>query len=244
MSRTTIDILGIPVDKLRRDTLVERIQALLDSGRPATVSYANVHVCNTAQRDPALARFLAGVDLCYADGQGVVLASRLLGEPLSERMTGADWIEDVAAASAEFGLRIGWVGAEPGVAHEACRVLNTRFPGAQFGPAWHGFHTDWSTVLAEINQAQLDVLLVGMGTPIQEHWVARYRDRLDVPVVWCLGATADFVAGRTSRGPRFLYERHEWLARLLVEPRRLARRYLVGNPAFLARVLAQRLRDG
>ena len=80
-----------------------------------------------------------------------------------------------------------------------------------------------------------------MGTPTQEHWVQEHRGALKAPVVWCLGATADFVSGQTSRGPQWLHDNAEWLARLLTEPGRLWRRYLLGNPLYLARVLRQRL---
>jgi len=105
----------------------------------------------------------------------------------------------------------------------------------------HGFHADIAPLIARINAFGPDVVLVGMGTPTQERWIARWRGALDAPVVWALGATHDFVSGRVSRGPAVLHQNQEWLARLLVDPRRLWRRYLLGNTAFIARVVRQRL---
>ncbi|MCB9762843.1 MAG: WecB/TagA/CpsF family glycosyltransferase [Alphaproteobacteria bacterium] len=233
-------MLDLPVDVVTRQGLLDRVAELVDAGGRATVAYLNVHVANVAFRDADLAGFLEGVDLCYCDGSGVRLGARLLGERLPERMTGADWIWDFAAR-AEGCWRVAWVGGEPGVARTAAAELEARCPALEIR-AWHGFHSPAETpaVLAEINAWAPQVVLVGMGTPVQERWVARWRPDLDAPVVWCLGATADFVSGKTSRGPQVLYDNHmEWLARLLTEPRRLWRRYLVGNPWFFARVLAR-----
>lgn len=237
MSRR-VDVLGVGIDPVDRAGLLDAVGALVDARGRATVAYANVHVLNTAARDPALRDFLAGVDLCYCDGEGVRLGARLLGEALPERMTGADWIWDFAAR-AEGRWRVFWLGGEPGVAEAAAARLRERHPGLVVA-ADHGFHEDWAPVVARIDAFAPDVVLVGMGTPTQERWVAEWRARIDAPVVWVLGATADFVSGRVSRGPAWLHQRQEWLARLVTEPRRLWRRYLVGNAVFLARVARQR----
>jgi N-acetylglucosaminyldiphosphoundecaprenol N-acetyl-beta-D-mannosaminyltransferase len=236
---------GIGVDPLDVDGLLDRVGALVHAGRRSTVAYVNVHVLNEAARDPQLAAFLAGVDLCYADGAGVVLGARVVGKRLPPRMTGADWIWDLGGRAARDGWKLAWIGGEYGVAARAARVLESRNPGLEFVFTSHGYvrgEAAADRMLAKLSAAKPDILLVGMGTPHQERWVAAHRDRLDVPVVWCLGATADFVSGRTSRGPRWLHQRQEWLARLLVEPRRLWRRYLIGNPAFLLRMLRERRR--
>lgn len=241
--RATVDVLGVGVDALDVEQLLDRVGERVRGGGRGVVSYANVHVLNVAARDPALRRFLNGADLVYADGDGVVLGARLLGRTLPGRMTGADWIWPLAARAARDGWRIGWIGGAYGVAAEAARALVDREPALNVVFSAHGYpRGDEERLIAAINRAAPDVLFVGMGTPHQERWVARHRDRIDAPVVWCVGATADFVSGRVSRGPRALYTRHEWLARLLVDPRRLWRRYLVGNPLFLARIAAQRRR--
>jgi len=240
-----IEVLGVPVDVLDVDGLLDGVEALIDRGgaRARTVAYLNVHVANTAASDPALHAFLSGVDLCYCDGAGVVLGARLLGHELPGRMTGADWIWKLAARS-EGRRRIFWLGGEPGVSEAACNALRERHPGLELD-ADHGFHgeAEVPALLERIQAFGPDILLVGMGTPVQERWVQRWLGGLQaVPVVWVLGATADFLSGKVDRGPAWLHDRQEWLARLVTEPGRLWKRYLVGNPLFLARVLKQRLR--
>lgn len=228
------------MDVLDRPGLLGEVERRIATAQPTTVAYLNVHVVNTAARDEALTAFLRSVDLCYADGAGIVLGARILGHRLPERMTGADWIWDLASA-AEGRWRIAWIGGEPGVAEQAAEELRRAHPGLKLF-AEHGFHDDSRALCARVNAFRPDIVLVGMGTPVQERWVQTWRGHLDAPVVWCLGATADFVSGKVDRGPAWLHDNQEWLARLLTEPGRLWKRYLLGNPLFLARVLRQRLR--
>jgi N-acetylglucosaminyldiphosphoundecaprenol N-acetyl-beta-D-mannosaminyltransferase len=223
--------------------MLDRVEALVQRG-DATVAYLNVHVANQASRHSDLKEFLQSVDLCYADGAGVVLGARLLGHELPERMTGADWVWDLAARC-EGRYRLAWIGGAEGVARRAADALVARHPGLEVWTA-HGFHADHAVpaMLAECAAFEPHIVLVGMGTPAQERWVARWRSSISAPVVWCTGATADFVSGQTERGPEWLHQRQEWLARLVVDPRRLWRRYLVGNPLFLARVVRERVGRG
>jgi len=230
-----VDILGVGVDPVDRAGLLDAVAALIRHRGAATVAYANVHVLNVAHGDAALRAFLTAADLVYCDGGGVVLGARALGEVLPPRMTGADWIWDLAARAEAEGWRIFWIGGEPGVAASAAARLRERHPGLAIDTE-HGFVEHDSDVVAKANAFDADVVLVGMGTPVQERWVARNRAATRAPVVWVTGATADFVSGKVSRGPKWLHDRQEWLARLLVDPKRLWRRYLVGNTVFLARV--------
>lgn len=242
-----VDILGVGVHAHTWQTLLAQVSAWIAQGAPRTVAYANVHVLNVAHRDRVLWAFLNRVDACYCDGNGVIMGAKMLGEALPERMTGADWIWDLAEAAAQNHWRVYWLGGEPGVTAAAAEKLREEQPFLTVY-ADHGFHAkdgdENDACIARINAAKPDIVLVGMGTPIQEWWVAANRHRIDAPVVWCLGATADFVSGKVNRpGPAWLVENHEWLSRLIADPRRLWRRYLLGNGAFLARVARQRLRD-
>jgi N-acetylglucosaminyldiphosphoundecaprenol N-acetyl-beta-D-mannosaminyltransferase len=239
-----VHILGLPIDPLDVAGLLDRVEQYVVSGHQHTVSYLNVHVANTASRDPELRAFLDSVDLCYCDGAGIRLGARLLGHQLPERMTGADWIWDLAARS-EGKHRLFWLGGEPGITEQAANVLRERHPDLAIS-ADHGYHAadQVPALLARIHDFSPDIVLVGMGTPTQERFVARWRAEIQVPVVWCLGATADFISGKVSRGPAILHHNAEWLARLLTEPGRLWRRYLFGNSRFLLRVGLARLRGG
>lgn len=240
MSR--VSVLGVGVDRVPAGGLIDAAERLISLG-PATVAYANAHVLNTAYRDTGLADFLNQADLIYCDGSGVRLATALLGDPIPARMTGADWIWDLAAA-AEGRWKIYWLGGEPGVSAQAVARLCERHPKLDI-QSDHGFHSRTgppdAACIRRINSFSPDVLLVGMGTPEQEMWVQQRRSDLDVPLVWCVGATADVLAGTEPRGPSWLVQHAEWLARLKANPKKMWRRYLVGNPLFLARVLRQRL---
>ncbi len=226
------------------DGLLRQIDTFIAEGGPRTISYLNMHVLHQSLRCHQLAEFLNEVDLCYCDGKGIVWAAGLLGYQLPGRMTGADWIWDLAAR-AENRWRIFWLGGEPGVTALAAARLKERHPALDLLTD-HGFHPKKgpanTALLERINSSNSDILLVGMGTPLQERWVRENRNNLGVPVVWCLGATADFVSGKVSRGPAFLHQRHEWLARLLVDPRRLWKRYLLGNSEVMARMLFERMK--
>ncbi len=241
---TRVNIQGVPVDSIPPGELMSAIERLHKRGN-ATVSYANVHVINQAQDTPELLQFLHEASLVYCDGNGVRLGARITGQNLPPRNTGADWIWDLAA-EAEGKWRIFWIGGKPGVAEEAARTLTEAFPKLAIQTD-HGFHERSgpadSACIDRINAFEPDIVLVGMGTPEQERWVQQRRTVLNAPLVWCIGATADVVAGRVSRGPDWLVARAEWVARLSQDPIRLWRRYLLGNPAFVLRALKQRFND-
>ena len=253
-----VDVLGIRVDALDLAGLLGAVDALIEehrrpgaaqrgaAERGGTVAYVNVHVANEAAAHHDVRRFLNDADICYCDGAGIVLGARMLGHTLPGRMTGADWIWDLAA-HAEGRYHLYWLGSEPGVTDAAAAVLQARHPALQISTD-HGFHPkhgpENSALIARINAARPDIVLVGMGTPTQERWTAENRAAIDAPVVWVLGATADFVSGNVKRGPAWLHQRQEWLARLIVDPRRLWKRYLVGNALFLLRVARQRASAG
>jgi N-acetylglucosaminyldiphosphoundecaprenol N-acetyl-beta-D-mannosaminyltransferase len=207
--------------------------------------YANVHVLNTAYSDPELRRTLNKAGLVYCDGAGVALGARLLGHRLPGRMTGADWIEPLCRTCAAEEIPLYFLGSRPGVAARAAGRLQERYPGLRVVGAHHGYLDNpvtCATAIGAINVAHPRILLVGMGTPMQEKWVAAHCDRLRVPVIWTVGALFDFVAGVQPRGPRWMLDHGlEWLCRLWSDPRRLWRRYLVGNPLFILRVLRQRI---
>ena len=210
-----------------------------------SIMYANVHVLNQAFCDPELRRILNEADLVFCDGSGVKLGARLLGQYFPERMTGADWIDDLCAVSAESGTRLFFLGSEEGRAARSAEIMSARHPGIEVVGSHHGYLQDPrinAQTVAAINAASPHILLVGMGTPIQEKWIATYRDKLEVPVVWTVGALFDFMAGVQRRAPRWMLEHNlEWLFRFYLEPRRMWKRYLVGNPIFLLRLMGQRL---
>ena len=239
------ELLGLPVHAHDLASLLATVDRMVASGGRYTVAYANVHTVNIALDQADVARFMAGADLIYCDGNGVRLGAWLGGRHLPPRMTGADWIGDLGRLAADRGYRLFWLGGEQGVAEAAARRLAEEAPGLNIAGTHHGYFAkrgpETDGVIDRINDSAADIVLVGFGSPLQERWIADHRDSLDAAVVWALGATADFLSGRVSRGPAVLHQHGaEWLARLLVDPRRLWRRYLIGNSRYLARVAADR----
>lgn len=237
-----VDILGVPIHRVTWMSLKERVyQTIAQDGR-LTIMYANVHVINQVRANSALSEALQSADIVYCDGEGVRVAARLLGDSLPARMTGADFIWDVGALLGEMKRSIYWLGGAPGVAEAAMATLAEASPGLSIAGASDGFFDKDGAgnekAIARINGCQPAIVFVGMGTPIQETWVAQNRAKIDAPIVWCIGATADFIAGVQVRGPRVLTDNgFEWLARFWSDPKRLFGRYVVGNPAFVVRVL-------
>jgi N-acetylglucosaminyldiphosphoundecaprenol N-acetyl-beta-D-mannosaminyltransferase len=244
-------VLGVYIDPITVQELHAEIKRLAESGERATVLNVNANCLNLLYDSPALRAFFNDADVVFCDGSGVMLAARLLGKRIPERITYADWAWRLAAFAEAEGLSLFLLGAKPGVAQKAAQELRARHPDLHISGIRHG-HFDHSSgsreneaILQGIQAARPDILLVGLGMPLQERWLIENRHRIETGVALTGGAVFDYVSGGLRRGPRLLTDNgFEWLARLLVEPRRLWRRYLLGNPIFLLRVLGQRLGKG
>jgi len=246
-----VDVLGVGVDPITVEELHAEIKRLVVSGKRGTVLNVNANCLNLLYGAPGLREFFRGADVVFCDGWGVMLAARLLGGRIPVRITYADWAWRLAAFAEAEGLSLFLLGARPGVAQMAARRLRARHPNLDIPGTRHGYfdHASGSrgneAVLRAINAAKPDILIVGLGMPLQERWLMENRHRIDAGVALTGGAVFDYVSGGLRRGPRLLTGNgFEWLARLLVEPRRLWRRYLLGNPIFLLRVLGRRLGKG
>lgn len=234
----------IPIALGKPPELLRTITGWAAEGRSRRVMYVNAHVVNQSRTTPGLGEALRRADLVYCDGYGVRLAARVLGRPVPHRMTGADWIWDLAALCEMAGQSLYLLGSEPPVAREAAARLRALHPGLDVVGSHHGYfeldspHNE--RVIEHINEHPARLVLVGMGTPKQELWVDRYAARLEGSVVWTVGALFDYVSGHMPRAPRWLADNGlEWIFRLAIEPRRMWRRYLIGNPVFLSRVLSE-----
>jgi N-acetylglucosaminyldiphosphoundecaprenol N-acetyl-beta-D-mannosaminyltransferase len=242
---TTSRLFELDIETEPPADLLRRILGYAERGEHRRVSYVNAHVLNQSFGDAALRSALQRSDIVYCDGYGVRLATKAIGLPVPHRMTGADWIWGVAALCEATGRSLYLLGSDAGAAQEAAATLKRWYPRLNLCGAHHGYfeigtpHSE--RVVEHIAEQQPDVLLVGMGTPLQELWVDHYFDRLDARVVWTVGALFDYVSGRVPRAPHWMADHGlEWIFRLAVEPRRMWRRYLLGNPMFLWRVMSER----
>jgi len=215
-----------------------------------TVLYANAHAANLARRDLRFRAAFSAADAVFCDGHGLRMGAALLGRPLPERFTPPDWIDRLLAVPSVRTRGVFLVGGRPEVASDALRTVRARHPHLR-AAGHHGYFRGSpgeERILVEAVRAfRPALLLVGLGMPLQEEWVTAHRDELEVDVVMTVGGLIDLLGGAVPRGPRWLTDRGlEWLCRLWAEPRRLWRRYLLGNPAFLLSIgrqaIAERLR--
>lgn len=237
-------VLQVPVDELSQDDVVRTLLEWTGSAQPRVAVGINANVCNLAARDHTFRDRLSAVDLCYADGQSIVWAGRALGVAVPERVATTDLVYPLAAECARQGKRMFLFGAAPGIAEQAGAKLAERAPGLQVATC-DGFvpAERMDEVLERIRSHRTDVLLVGLGDPLQQEWIAKHRATLGVPVILSCGGLFDWTSGSHRRAPRWMIRAGlEWLWRLIIEPRRLAKRYLLGNPAFMARFVAEYLR--
>ena len=223
--RVASRIFDIPIELAQPADMLRTIAAWVGSGEAHRVMYVNAHVVNESRAIPELRRALETADLVYCAGYGVRLAAMC----------------EVAGSSLYL------LGSDPPVARDAAARLQRWYPDLRIAGAHHGYfdldspHNE--RVIEDINAKRPDIVLVGMGTPKQELWLQRYADRIDADVLWTVGALLDYIAGRVPRAPRWLADNGlEWIWRLAIEPHRMWRRYLLGNPKFLSRVFTERQR--
>lgn len=239
-------VFGIPVDRLTIDELLLRVDHLGQRAGSHLICYVNTDCLNRAVRDHRYRAILQEADRVYADGMGVVWASRLTPQRLDERITLGDAMPALCRMAAERGLRLFFVGGRPGVAEQAAARLRERIPGLQIVGTQHGYFPpeEDAAIIARINEAAPHILLVGMGVPKQEKWLWRYRHHLHVPVLWGVGATFEYYARVTPRAPVWMRQCGlEWCFRLFLEPRRLWHRYLIGNTVFFFRTCGLLMTD-
>lgn len=241
MAGERINVCGAGVDPCGMEEAVRRIVERAErGGPPALVVTPNAHHVALLQDVEEFRAVYRSAWLSLPDGMSLVWASRLLGTPLPEKVSGIDLFDEVCAAVAGTGLRIFLLGGRPGAAEEAARVVEARHPGLRIAGTYCppvGFENDPAEserVLSAVRGAAPHILFVALGAPKQELWMYENRDRLGIPVMLGVGATFDFVAGMIRRAPRWMQTRGlEWMYRAATEPRRLGKRYLVTTPRFI-----------
>lgn len=237
-------ILGVDVAATTSDRATSAVLALVASGGHGKFAFLNANAANLAWDDPAFRAALRSFTV-FPDGVGVDLAARVLhGAPFPENLNGTDFVPHLLHR-ADRPLTVGLLGARPGVVAKARDRFATAFPDHAFRIVNHGyFETGAAARIARRLAARpVDVLLVALGNPQQERFIAEAIDGRHCRAAFGIGALFDFTSGHVPRAPRMMRDlRLEWLFRFNREPERMWRRYVVGNPLFLARVLHERRR--
>ncbi|MYS19021.1 N-acetylglucosaminyldiphosphoundecaprenol N-acetyl-beta-D-mannosaminyltransferase [Streptomyces sp. DvalAA-14] len=234
MTRRTL--FGVGLDALTMDETVQRCLDAVRDHRQLEVGVVNAAKLVNMRRDPRLAAAVSGCDLVVADGQAVVWASRLLRSPLPERVAGIDLFMRLLAEAEPKGLGVYFLGARADVLDLMIGEVRTRFPDLRIAGHRNGYFADaeQEAIAGAIADSGADLLFLGMTSPKKEIFTAAYGKRTGVHVVHGVGGSFDILAGVTKRAPRGWQRLGlEWFYRLLQEPRRLARRYLTTNAAFL-----------
>ncbi len=227
-----VAVMGLPINSLTADEAVESLERLILSGGTHQICPVNVDTWLNALADPHLHRIMAGSTLVLPDGMPLVWAAGLLGCPLVERVTGVDLVPRLAELSARKGYGIFLLGAKPGVAERAGRLLERTYPGVRivgtYAPAEENLiRMDHNEILSQIHAVKPDILLVAFGNPKQEKWIWMHRKRLGVPLSMGVGGSFDILAGDMRRAPRWIQQCGlEWAMRFMQEPVRLGPRYL------------------
>lgn len=239
----TRDIGGIGVAVLDRDAALAELHDALTRKRHLKLAFCNANMVNLAANDPALRDMLSHF-LVLADGIGVDIASRLLyGETFPANLNGTDFTPALLASRSQP-LHVGLLGGKPGVADRAAERFASDHPQHRFVVVGHGYFGpgEEAALLARLAADPPDLLLVAMGNPRQERFIGTTLGPAHCTVAAGIGALFDFVAGEVQRAPELLRRlRLEWVYRLWLEPGRLWRRYVLGNPVFLLRMLRIRL---
>ena len=240
-------LFGISIKNSTMQDCVQWVYEQLESGRKTTIGFVNADCLNKAYKDDDYHITLRKLDRVYPDGIGVRLAAQLFNNGLADNINGTDLFPRLCAKLADSDHSIFLLGAKPGIADAAAINMTEKYPGLSIAGCHHGYF-DGSTekeLIDMINESGASVLFVALGAPKQEIWIEQTREMLNTKVMMGVGGLFDFYSGNISRAPVWLREIGlEWVWRLIQEPGRMWRRYLVGNFVFMKRAWQQKKRNG
>ncbi|PKQ15102.1 MAG: glycosyltransferase [Actinobacteria bacterium HGW-Actinobacteria-7] len=241
MSSARTEILGLPMDLLTMRESVQACENLMNSGRCAQHVVVNAAKIVAAHDDPGLANMIADCDVINIDGMSVVWAGRLLGHRVPERVAGIDLMDHLLALCARKGFSVFFLGATDVVLSEFLEIVRTRYPELVIAGSHSGYFDDDERIASSVRDSGASLLLLGISSPRKEIFASTQKDSLGPLLVMGVGGSFDVWAGRTRRAPLWMQTMGlEWLYRVVQEPRRMWRRYLVGNARFIG-MLAREL---
>ena len=246
-ANTGVNVLGVKIDPVDLDKAAQTVVAWLteDTGRARYICATGVHGVMEAQRDGQFRAILNNAALNVPDGMPMVWLGRFAGFRSMGRVFGPTFMLEVCKRTAPLNVRHFFYGGMEGVAERLAEAMRTRYPGLRvagsFCPPFRPLTENEVANIAErINRCQADIVWVGLSTPKQERWIAEIVPHLEPKLLFSVGAAFDFNLGAIKRAPVWMQQASlEWLYRLMQEPRRLYKRYLLNNPAFIALVLNQ-----
>ncbi len=239
-------VLGCRIDPLSMAEALDRVESFIEQADPNGSSHIitlNAEIAYQAYYDPALRDLINRAALVTPDGIGIVWGARQLGIDVPERVTGIDLMERICQRASSRGWKIYLLGAEPGIAEEAGRKLQQKYPGLLVAGVHHGYFQpdEEQEIVADIQKTAPQVLFVGLGAPRQEWWIDQHKDQLKVPVCIGVGGSLDVISGHKQRAPGWAIKLNlEWLYRLITEPSRIKRQLVL--PLFVGLIIKSRFR--
>lgn len=237
------EVMGLRFRDQPLDEVADSLVSDARNGVRREVLFVNAHCVNVAARNESYHSILHNAPFVYADGAGIALAARIWGVVLENNVNGSDLFPILCEKAARNDVPIALLGALPGVADACAENMKKLYPGLRVVWTMHGYVSDKdeTSFIKDIGRSGARILLVAKGVPMQELWIKKNSSNIDIPVIMGVGALFDFYSGTMLRSPLFIRRlRMEWFFRFLLEPRRLFRRYIIGNPEFLLRVLRMR----
>ena len=243
--KMSVAVLGCPITNMSLSGFVSMAEQFIASKAPHYIAMMNVAKIVKMRSDKELAESILAADLIGADGTPLVWVSRLFGTPLPGRVNGTDLMYRLLEKASENRYRIFFFGATDNVLQRVLEVVRRDYSGVVIAGSQHGYFApaEEPAIVQKIRTAQPDILLIAFGTPKKELWVKRYLAAMEVPVIHGVGGSFDVLAGVVRRAPLWMQRSGlEWLFRLLQEPGRMWRRYLVTNALFVLLVFCEWLR--
>ena len=235
-----ITILDIDFDNVSLTKAVDMIFESVADRNKKIIQFINANCLNISISDKEYKKILKKSDHIFPDGSGINMACKILKTPVIDNVNGTDMLPLLCKKSLLENRSFFFLGSEPEVIRKMSEKINEKFPGINIKGFHDGYFSqnDNPEIIDQINKAETDILLVGMGTPLQEKWISKNQQKLNVRVIIGVGGLFDFYSGKTPRAPKILRRYGlEWGYRLYKEPFRLFRRYVFGNPLFIMRIL-------
>lgn len=231
----------VKIDNIGYTGLTALIHQAIDTKKQISIAYANANTINLTYKDKKLIDTLNSFDIIHPDGSGVYFASRYLYKDsgLQQKFTGSDLYPILA----EYAINNNWKIFFFGHDDDTLSRISQNIPGLIITGMHNGYVYNDLEIINQINSSQSDILIVGLGTPLQENWVNKFKDKLNCKVIICVGDGIKVFAGNKKRGPTLLRKFGlEWLARYSTNPIKYFKRYIIGNPLFLYRIIILKMR--
>jgi len=242
-----IRILGCNVDALTMEETINKVKEFINSKECVQHVVVNAGKINLIQSNHELRKLINDCPLINADGQSVVWASKFLKKPLPERVTGIDLFLNLVEVSAEYGYKLYFFGAKQEVVEKVVNIFQKKYPDLKVAGYRNGYFKEEESeqIAIDIRNSGADILFVAFSSPKKEFWINKYMSIMKVPFAMGVGGSFDVVAGVTKRAPLWMQKMGlEWFYRFIQEPRRMWKRYIIGNFKFCKLVLKSKFGNG